>query len=265
MNENLLRNWAFCDGSHVQDDIPQIGVPDEWRLDWLDNQPFPGIGAGLVAYRPESVVVDLYSVSPEDQQELFHLNGESTRYAWKIFKGMAPMHATCSQEVHGLTVGQRYRFTMWTYADIVESYEGGKHFSKDVWAAEARAGVAGVDNDVYGTDAEWGEWHNETNGLLKFGEYRPVTVEFVAAFTDADIWFEMKAKWGLPNNGWWLWGATLFELREEPPAPPIVDGVLYVELGPETRQWLERVLGKPVQPTPASWASALRIARDGVL
>lgn len=239
MTENLLRNWAFCDGSHLQDGIPQIGVPDDWRLDWLDGVPFPGIGAGLTACRPESVVVDIYSVSPADQQELFHLNGESTRYAWKIFKGMAPMYAACSQEVHGLTVGKRYRFTMWTYADIVESYEGGKHFSSDLWAAEVRAGVSCIAAD-WDSYIWWGDWHNETNGLLTFGEYRPIVVEFEAAEPDVRVWFEMKAKWGLPNNGWWLWGASLYELSEEPPAPPVV-GRIEVELGPETVALFERL------------------------
>ncbi len=242
MTENLLRNWAFCDGSHFQDDIPQIGVPDDWRLDWLDGEPFEGIGAGLVAHRPESVVVDLYSVSPADQAEFFHLNGESTRYAWKIFKGMAPMYAACSQEVHGLTVGKRYRFTMWTYADIVGSYENGvKRFSEDVWAAEARAGVSGVTAD-WNSDIWWNQWQNVNNDLLEFGAYRPVVMEFEAVRPDVKVWFEAKAKWGLPNNGWWLWGASLYELGEEPPLPPVV-GKIVVELGEATVALFERLFG----------------------
>ena len=252
MTENLLRNWTFCDGMHVQDGIPQIGVPDEWHLDWLDNQTFPGIAPGLVAYRPESVVVDLYSVSPGDQQELFYLNGESTRYTWKIFKGMAPLYAAASQEVHGLTVGQQYKFTMWTYADIVESYINGKHFSADVWAAEARAGVGAANGSWPASadgDVEWGEWHNLNNGLLTFGEYRPVTVEFVAAAADVKVWFEAKAKWGLPNNGWWLWGAKLETVGGEtppplptpptpPPTPPTPPLSGVVELGPESQAFI---------------------------
>lgn len=247
MSVNLLRNWTFCDGMHVQDGIPQIGVPDEWRLDWLDNQPFHGIAPGLVACRPESVVVDLYSVSPDDQQAFFYLNGESTRYVWKIFKGGAPMYAACSQEVTGLVPGRAYRFTMWTYADIVASYVDGKHFSDDIWAAEARAGVSDVGiawaEGVEGPlDAiTWANWHNVSNDLLAFGAYRPVTVAFVAEAASVKVWFEVKAKWGLPNNGWWLWGATLVEVADESPAPPAPGDPLVIELGPETQALLRQI------------------------
>ena len=40
--ENLLTNPGFEAGHHRQDGIPEITVPDGWRLHWLDNAEFFG-------------------------------------------------------------------------------------------------------------------------------------------------------------------------------------------------------------------------------
>lgn len=237
---NLLRNPVFCDGHHHQDGIPQVIVPDDWWAYWLDGEPFAGIAPGLLTARPEYVNVDLYTVSPEDQAEFFYLpNGESTRFALKIFKSHLPMYAGLAQTVGGLRVGQRYRFAMWAYPDIVESY-GPKVFSGDVWAAESRVGVGpgAMTPDEGGV---WSPWHNVTSGTLAYGEYGQVALEFVAPAETVTVFWEAKCKWGLANNGFWLWGAELLLMEDAGTPQPPIGGAGVVELGPLTLARLDRI------------------------
>jgi hypothetical protein len=203
--DNLLSNWCFCDGSHFQNGVPQLIVADDWYLSYIDGEPFPGSDGP--AYRPEAVVVDYYTVSPEDQETFFTLYGESHRYAQKIFKGNAPTYFTLWQD-YDFEVGTEYELTAWVFPDFVQSYIGGKRWATDPWSGEV----------WLGTDTD-GKWFAPGHGTLTYGEYNTIQYEFVADAEDEAVGVGAKGKWGLPNNGVWLWGVALTEQSEPTPIP----------------------------------------------
>ncbi len=55
-SSNLLNNGSFENGYYHQDGIPELAVPLNWRVYYVDNGTFQGILPGAVAYRPETVV-----------------------------------------------------------------------------------------------------------------------------------------------------------------------------------------------------------------
>ncbi len=203
----LIKNWAFCDGHHYQDGIPQIVVPDDWYAEWVDGVPVEG--GDQPAARPEIVTVDLYSVSPEDQQEFFQVAGEQHRYTVKLFKGMAPLQASLKQDGVAVTAG-RYLLRAWVYPDVVAGYDSGGKVWGGPWAGEIRLHAG----------EHTGDWLAPGHGTLTFGEYNLIEleVEFAEA-GEITVELEVKNKWGLSNNGWWFWGVRL-EPLDEPPAEP---------------------------------------------
>ena len=118
---NLFENPGFEAGYFNQDSIPQIAVPNGWRMHWLDGVAFDGT-EGQVAYRPETVVWYIED-APPSERPLFFRDGSFTL---KLFKPWAPLFVSLSQEVSGLEVGRNYRISAPIYVDMVESYEGGK-------------------------------------------------------------------------------------------------------------------------------------------
>ena len=117
---NLFENPGFETGYFNQDGIPQIAVPNGWRMHWLDGVAFDGTG-GALAYRPETVVWYIED-APESEQILFFRDGS---YTLKLFKPWAPMFVALSQDVSGLEVGRNYRLSVPLYVDMIESYSGG--------------------------------------------------------------------------------------------------------------------------------------------
>ena len=117
---NLLKNAGFEEGHHKQDGIPEITVPDGWRMHWSNRESNIFDGYAETA-RPETVVWDIAG-APDHERSIFWKDGI---YTVKIFKGWAPMWAAMSQEVSGLEVGRRYRFVVPIFIDIVADYAGG--------------------------------------------------------------------------------------------------------------------------------------------
>ena len=118
---NLFENPGFEAGYFNQDGIPQIAVPNGWRMHWLDGVAFNGT-EGSPAYRPETVVWYIEH-APENERGLFFRDGS---YTLKLFKPWAPLFVALSQDVSGLEVGRNYRIAVPIFVDMVESYDNGK-------------------------------------------------------------------------------------------------------------------------------------------
>lgn len=211
--ENLLTNPGFEGGYFNQDGIPEIAVPNGWRMHWLDGQTFPRSNGA--AARPETVVWNIKD-APENEQTLFFRDGS---FALKIFKGWAPVYAALSQDVTGLEVGRKYRLAAPIFIDIVEDYSSGKKAPADLDAGQVRLGAsptgaaAWLDEDNINYSGLW------TAGTISpFYLAYPVFIhDFTATSENMTVWVEMGSKQPYINNGFFIDGLSLTALDEVDP------------------------------------------------
>jgi hypothetical protein len=210
--ENLLNNPGFEEGYFNQDGIPEIAVPNGWRMHWLDGQTFPRSNGA--AARPETVVWNIKD-APPSEQTLFFRDGS---YALKIFKGWAPVYAALSQDVTGLEVGRKYRLAAPIYIDIVEDYSSSKKPPEDLDAGQVRLGAGP-------TGATWlDESSINYSGLWTAGTISPFYLaypvfihDFTATSENMTVWVEMGSKQPYINNGFFIDGLSLTALDEVDP------------------------------------------------
>jgi len=206
---NLLTNPGFEQGYYHQDNIPEIAVPNGWRMYWVDGQPFPGSSGN--AARPETVVWNIKDAPPEEQVLLFR----DGSYALKIFKGWAPVYAGMSQDVSGLEVGRRYRLAVPIYIDIVETYEGGKRAPSKLDSGQVRLGASN-------TGVAWRDEANiQYSGWWTAGNIQPFYLaypvflyDFTATAETMTVWIEMASKDPYINSGFFMDGLALIALDE---------------------------------------------------
>ncbi len=210
---NLLTNPGFEGGYYNQDGIPEIAVPNGWRMHWIDGQPFNGSNGN--AARPETVVWNIKD-APEAEQILFFKDGS---YAFKIFKGWAPVYSALSQDVTGLEVGRKYRLAAPIYIDIVESYEGRKRPPTKLDSGQVRLGASA-------TGVAWRDEANiQYSPIWTAGTISPFYLaypiflyDFVATSPNMTVWVEMGSIDPYINNGFFLDGISLTALDEVDPS-----------------------------------------------
>lgn len=209
--ENLLKNPGFEEGHYNQDGIPEITVPNGWRMHWSNREANIFDGYAQTA-RPETVVWNIEG-APEHEKSLFWKDGI---YTVKIFKGWAPMWAAMSQDVTGLEPGRKYRLVVPIYVDIVADYEGGRKVPpEDGRQGRVRLGVSPV-------GATWrdesaisysGWWTGET--IYPFYQAYPTFIhEFTATAPEMTVWIEMASNYPHPNNGFFIDTVGLYALEE---------------------------------------------------
>lgn len=205
---NLFKNPGFEEGYFNQDGIPQIAVPNNWRMHWLDGVAFDGTD-GQVAYRPETVVWYIED-APQNERSLFFRDGS---YTLKLFKPWAPLFVALSQEVSGLEVGRNYRITAPIYVDIVESYDGGKQPPSD------RPDAGFIRFSVGPTGSGWrtaGLTYSPTWGAANVGGFYLNSVNYIWDFTATSesmiIFLEMGSKVPFINSGFFMDGVGLYAL-----------------------------------------------------
>ncbi|MCA9899022.1 MAG: LysM peptidoglycan-binding domain-containing protein [Ardenticatenaceae bacterium] len=205
---NLFENGGFEAGYFNQDDIPQIAVPNGWRMHWLDGVAFEGT-EGRVAYRPETVVWNIQD-APESERSLFFKDGS---YTLKLFKPWAPLFVALSQEVSGLEVGRNYRIVAPIYVDIVESYEGGKQ------PPGARPDAGFIRFSVGPAGSGWRTadlTYSPTWGAANVGGFYLNSINYIWDFTATSesmiIFLEMGSKVPYVNSGFFMDGVGLYAL-----------------------------------------------------
>jgi len=239
----LIENWQFCDGSHFQDDIPELNVPNGWALRYTDNTPLPEVDPPIIGQRPECVPVsiwDLGGLGSKFAQSPPNPDGYDT--VFKVHKWSAPFAFDLVQTVHGLEVGKRYEVRGYFFPDFYNE----DHRPPDPEAYAAACGI-GVNGDV-----EW-VWD------LPFDAWGVVKRQFIAESESVEFSLSGLAKWGLVGNTWWAHGLRLYLLDEDPPTP---GGPVTVSLAAAEYDLLERIAvalegiaesfsgGGPVPPAP---------------
>ena len=209
ISENLFENPGWESGYYNQNNIPQIAVPNGWRMHWLDNVTFEGTN-GIVANRPETVVWNIQDAPPEER-EVFFRDGI---YTLKIFKGWAPLYAAVSQDVAGLEVGRKYRIVAPIFVDIVESYDGGKVPPTDLTHGFVRfgagpQGVAWRDASQINYSPTW-----TAGNVSPFYQTMPIFIwDFVAQHENTTIFIEMGSTYPHINNAFFLDGVGFVCLK----------------------------------------------------
>ncbi len=207
---SLLNNPSFEGGHYQWNDVPEMAIPRRWDF-WFAKDDIAKLPRQDDPWFPPEMVVWNRDHAPLDERDLFFRDGQ---FIVKGFGGWKPIWFSLFQDVSGLTVGQRYLFTVPIYPDLVVDYDvnDNKVFAPDPLSGEVRLAASST-----GT-----EWLNGTD--IEFGEYNILTLEFVADATTMQLSIECRGRWGLQNNGWFIDALELEAIGE--PEPPDDDGDL---------------------------------------
>lgn len=193
----LIKNWQFCDGCHYQDNIPQLGVPDGWYLNFTDHQPIPEVTPPVDGLRPESVCASIWDVGGEwGKFGLSQPNPSGYNTVLKIHKGFAPFSFDLTQTI-SVESGKTYRVYGYIFPDFYN--ESGEF-------PEPYAAAAGISVD--GLVEEW-------NWPLQYDTWQIITRDFTAKTDRVTLGLAGFSKWGLAGNTFWLHGMRLEEVSEE--------------------------------------------------
>ncbi|GAG06730.1 unnamed protein product, partial [marine sediment metagenome] len=128
---NILRNGSFENG--WTDYNESIQIPNDWDARWADaDTPNPYSSDPWNEFVAPEIVHKLRHQLPEDEQDLFILDGDTTL---KIFKGYGAFCAELTQPLH-LEPGM-YTFTVRVFGDLVAYYDNGRKY----WAADPNSGL----------------------------------------------------------------------------------------------------------------------------
>ncbi|MCP4416513.1 MAG: hypothetical protein GY805_07820 [Chloroflexi bacterium] len=205
---NLFENPGFEAGYFNQDGIPQIAVPNGWRMHWLDGVAFEG-SEGVVAYRPETVVWDIQD-APESERSLFWRDGS---YTLKLFKPWAPVFVALSQDVSGLEIGRNYRMAAPIYVDMVGSYKGGNkvqpHRSDSGFV---RFSVGGAGTPWRSADLTYSPTWSAENVYPFYLTLQTYIWDFTATAESMTIFIEMGSRHPWENSGFFMDAVSLYAL-----------------------------------------------------
>ena len=182
---NLIPNGSFEEGHYNQNGVPELQLPNGWRLEWDEGPTGFGDASWDVYVRPEARVLSTAFLPPEEHG-LYIYNGQHTI---KIFKGSGAVSFRLLADV-SLEPGT-YMIEAKMFADIVEKWENrAKVWSVDPSAAEFHFVVG--DGGTFWTKQNYGQInvHNWT-----FTVDQPQTITVGLAF---------RGKYAISNNGWFI-------------------------------------------------------------
>ncbi len=200
LGPNLLENPGFEGGHYNQDGIPEITVPNGWRMHWSNNERI--FGGEWPTTRPETVVWNSTGGVPTGE-EIYWKDGV---YTMKVFNSWAPMWAALSQDVENLEVGRTYRMSVPIFIDIFEEFKDGQKIApwrEDSGKIRFGAGPVGAAwRDENAIDYS-GWWTAET--IDPYYLAQPTFVwDFVATQPNMTVWIEMASSYPYPNNGFFF-------------------------------------------------------------
>jgi hypothetical protein len=197
---NLLPNPSFEEGWYHENGLPELQVPNQWRLEWdeggnsLDPDPWNRY------VRPESRVLSR-DFLPSSEHKLFIWDGSQTV---KIFKREGSLSFRLLTDVF-LEPGT-YLFEINIFPDMIDGYtqSGSKIWAPDPLSGEFRFIV----------NLPAGEWIFPTFGQK--GTYHHAFE--VTATQKVHLGVAFRGRWAIENNGWFMDDWSLEQLSR-PEAP----------------------------------------------
>jgi hypothetical protein len=182
---NLLPNPSFEEGHYNQNGVPELQLPNKWRLEWDEGPTGVGNAAWDVFVRPEVRVLSTAFLPPEEHN-LYIYNGQHTV---KAFKGSGAVNFRLLTDIT-LEPGT-YIIEAKMFADIVEKWEDRhKVYSQDPSAAEFRFIVG--DGGTVWMPQNYGQI-NVHNFQFNIDELKTIPIGIA-----------LKGKYAIANNGWFI-------------------------------------------------------------
>lgn len=196
---NLLQNANFGGGAYQPNPaIRSLEAPKDWQF-WYADEKTAKLGNQAESFRPPRAgVVTPANASPDDKDGL-------TGNLPQVYRAVGNWRAiwfSLSQKVN-VTAGKRYRFTAQLMPDPVDKYgaNGAKQF------------VAEADGGEVWLRAQSGGQKSETLKRVPAdvlpGNYTTFTHEFTAAATEVTVTLEVRARYALTQNAWYVASASL--------------------------------------------------------
>ena len=211
---NLLENPGFENGHFNQDGIPQIAVPNGWRMHWSNEELI--FGGEWKTTRPETIVWNIKGAPAGE--EYFWKDGA---YTMKVFNSWAPMWAAMSQDVEGLQVGGQYRLTVPIFIDVFEDYENGSKIAperKDMAKVRLGAGPVGAAWRDESAIKYSGWWTGDSVNPF-YNAYPVFVYDFVATQPNMTVFIEMASAYPFPNNSFFFDTPSLVAINAPAAAP----------------------------------------------
>ncbi len=182
---NLLPNPSFEEGHYNQNGVPELQLPNKWRLEWDEGPTGVGNAAWDYYVRPEVRVLSTAFLPPEEHS-LYIYNGQHTV---KAFKGAGAVNFRLMTDIT-LEPGT-YVIEAKMFADIVEKWENReKQWAQDPTAAEFRFLVG--DGGTVWTGQNFGQV-NVHNFTFTIDETRTIPIGIA-----------LRGKYAIANNGWFI-------------------------------------------------------------
>ncbi len=182
---NLLPNGSFEEGHYNQWGVPELQLPNGWRLEYDEGPTGYGNESWDVWVRPETRVLPDYQLPPSEHG-IFIYDGTHTV---KIFKGFGAISVRLLTDMY-LPAG-RYAMTINIYPDLYEDFVGGQK----IWAHDPASGEVRF---IVGGGSGGTGWIRPF-----FGQRNTMTHEFtIAQGQNVTIGVGIKGPFALANNGW---------------------------------------------------------------
>jgi len=185
LGANLLPNGSFEEGHYLQNGVPELQLPNNWRLEWSEAATGLGNAAWDVYVRPEARVLSTAFLPPEEHA-LYIYNGQHTV---KIFKGSGAVDFHLLTDVT-LEPGT-YVIEAKMFVDAVEKWENKqKVWPNDPTAAEFRFRVGDG-----GTT-----WTPQRAGQVNIHNYT-FTIDQTQSIP---VGIGLRGRYAIANNGWFI-------------------------------------------------------------
>lgn len=182
---NLLPNGSFENGWYNQNGVPELQMPNSWRLEWDTGATGFGSEAWDVYVRPEIRVLSRSFLPPKEHASFIY-DGDHTV---KVFKGNGAISVRFLTDVT-LDPGS-YEFKINVFPDLVVRYENGaKVWAPDELSGDVRLIAAG----------------NSTGWILPaFGQRNTFTYRFTLTQRQTiTIGTAIRGRFAIANNGWFI-------------------------------------------------------------
>ena len=189
---NLLTNPGFEEGWYNWNVIPELSIPNGWGFWWADSGTAMLDPQDHPWGRPEVVTWLNTGFGDDFQQAWAWRDGTHTL---KVFGAWRPIWFRLNQDVSGLTSGASYKFTVPIRPETVFSWD------PKVYAGETNAGEYRLIARSGGQTFETG-WLDATS--VPPGQWNLLQLTFQAPSSSVSVEVEVRGRWGLVNNAFYL-------------------------------------------------------------